>query len=278
VYATAALDRHLNGATLLVSDPDAMSYDPVSRTLVWEVGTLASGEGASTSFSVTVAGNAKRARPVVGQAVVYFPSVPEETPTNMVFNVVAGTFPDVAWDHWAVLPIELAYENGIVGGYPGGTYQPATSVDRGQMAVFIARALAEGDSYVPTGPATPTFPDVLTDHWAYRYIEYAEAEGVVGGYPDGSYRSDELLDRGQMAVFIARALAGGDGSVPAGPATPSFADVTASNAWDWCYKHVEYAVGRGVVGGYPDGLYHPELGCTRDQMAVFVARAFELPM
>ncbi len=55
-------------------------------------------------------------------------------------------------------------------------------------------------------------------------------------------------------------------------------DVTASNGWNWCYKHVEYAVGRGVVAGYPDGLYHPELGCTRDQMAVFVARAFELPM
>jgi len=276
VYASAELDEKLDEGTL--SLPDGVLYDPGSRMLLWEVGTLGAGEGASTSFTITVAGTAKRARPVIGQATVYFPSVPEETPTNVVFNVVAGTFPDVPWDHWAVLPIELAYENGIVGGYPGGAYQPATSVDRGQMAVFIARALADGDSNVPTGPATPTFPDVLTDHWAYRYIEYAKAQGVVGGYPDGSYRSDELLDRGQMAVFIARALAGGDSAVPPAPPTPTFPDVGPATTWAWAHKHVEYTVSRGVVAGYPDGYYHPELGCTRDQMAVFVARAFELPM
>ena len=29
---------------------------------------------------------------------------------------------------------------------------------------------------------------------------------------------------------------------------------------------------------YPDGDYHPEYVCTRDQMAVYVARAFKLPM
>jgi hypothetical protein len=32
-----------------------------------------------------------------------------------------------------------------------------------------------------------------------------------------------------------------------------------------------------VTLGYPDGLYHPEYACTRDQMAVYVARAFQLP-
>jgi hypothetical protein len=30
------------------------------------------------------------------------------------------------------------------------------------------------------------------------------------------------------------------------------------------------------VNGYGDGLYHPERPVTRDQMAVYIARAFEL--
>jgi hypothetical protein len=33
-----------------------------------------------------------------------------------------------------------------------------------------------------------------------------------------------------------------------------------------------------VVQGYDDGYYHPEVMVTRDQMAVYVARAFDLPM
>jgi hypothetical protein len=40
--------------------------------------------------------------------------------------------------------------------------------------------------------------------------------------------------------------------------------------------YVEYIAGQGVTHGYPDGSYHPEVTCTRDQMAVYVARAFGL--
>jgi hypothetical protein len=44
----------------------------------------------------------------------------------------------------------------------------------------------------------------------------------------------------------------------------------------WAFRHVEYIRGEGVTGGYPDGTYRPVEACTRDQMAVYVARAFEL--
>ena len=39
---------------------------------------------------------------------------------------------------------------------------------------------------------------------------------------------------------------------------------------------MEYIREAGIVEGYPEGRYHPENWCTRDQMAVFIARAFEL--
>jgi minor extracellular protease Epr len=41
---------------------------------------------------------------------------------------------------------------------------------------------------------------------------------------------------------------------------------------------VQACVGHGVVQGYDDGLYRPDAAVTREQMAVYVARAFELPM
>ena len=186
-------------------------------------------------------------------------------------------FDDVTCEQWAAKEIEACWEAGIVKGYTEDFYRPADSVTRDQMAVFISRALAGGDEHVPTGPATPSFKDVPADHWAYRYVEYAAGHKVVEGYERGMYQPDTVVDRGQMAVFIARALvsplgdAGLLGYFP--PLAPSFSDVQPRF---WAYKYIEYIKSRGVVTGYPDRLYHPEYDCTRDQLAVYVARAFQL--
>jgi len=185
-------------------------------------------------------------------------------------------FEDVPWRNWASGAITACARAGIVSGYPDGLYHPEIVVTRDQMAVFVARALAGGDAAVPTGPATPTFPDVPATgdgSWAYKYVEYCVSQGLVGGYPDGNYWPLIHLDRGQMAVFIARAMVGGEGNVPPPPGVASFADVPVGF---WAFPHVEYLASQDIVHGYGDGLYHPEYLCTRDQMAAFIARAFHL--
>jgi len=201
-----------------------------------------------------------------------------------VVHVAPVSFPDVPATSWALRGIMACVAARIVGGYPDGLYHPEIVVTRDQMAVFISRALAGGDKGVPTPPATAHFPDVGTGHWAYKYVEYAYANNIVGGYWDGGYWPDQAVDRGQMAVFVARALAGSDAAVPTGPALATFPDVPNTGYGPsgtdpyWAYKHVEYLVSRGVVGGYWDGRYHPEWLVTRDQMAVFIKRAFWLPI
>jgi DNA-binding beta-propeller fold protein YncE len=44
----------------------------------------------------------------------------------------------------------------------------------------------------------------------------------------------------------------------------------------WAFEEIGACYDAGIVGGYGDGLYHPEYAVTRDQMAVYVARAFGL--
>ena len=191
-----------------------------------------------------------------------------------------GLFSDVTFAHWAYDSIAACYAAGIVGGYPDGSYQPEVAVSRDQMAVYVSRALAGGDENVPDGPATPTFADVAESHWAYRYIEYATAQQIVRGYPEGNFNPSLQLDRGQMAVFLARAVAdptGDDGLADyTAPDIATFPDVGVDF---WAYRYIEYLAdpARAVAQGYIDGLYHPEGVCTRDQMAVYIARAFELP-
>ncbi len=194
-----------------------------------------------------------------------------------VYGARRTRFPDVpAWGfgaegldpHWAYVDVELCVRAGIVQGYPDGSYLPLGTVTRAQMAVYIARAMAGADWLVPDGPSSASFSDVDSDHWAYRHVEYAAAQGVVAGYPGGDYRPDLQVDRGQMAVYIARARGWSD-------TTPIefFADVPVAH---WAAAEVTACVANGVVSGYEDGLYHPERTVTRDQMAVYIARGFDL--
>ncbi len=211
-----------------------------------------------------------------------------DNPTSLVMDSdksVSATFvlsfTDVPVGFWAYAEIEACTDANIVNGYPDNTYQPGNPVTRDQMAVYISRALVGGDANVPTGPATPSFSDVPTTQWAYKYIEYCYAQQVVIGFPDGTYQPSLSVDRGQMAVFIARAIATPTDRpdlisyIP--PTTATFPDVPTSF---WAFKFVEYIAqpSIAVTHGYPDGDYHPEYPCTRDQMAVYVARAFKLPM
>jgi hypothetical protein len=184
-----------------------------------------------------------------------------------------STFGDVGNDYWAFEHVEACVGSGIVDGYPDGLYHSELPVTRDQMAVYVSRALAGGDASVPEAGPDPTFSDVPEDHWAYGYVEYAAQEQVVRGFSDGLYRPGLELDRGQMAVYIARSLAGSDDAVPNPTGPQSFEDVPDTF---WSCRHVEYCVSQGVVAGYGDGLYHPELTVTRDQMAVYVSRAFGL--
>jgi len=195
-----------------------------------------------------------------------------DSETNPLYIKVL--FSDLAADHWACDEILSCAGAGIVSGYDDGSYQPDRPVDRAQMAVYISRAVATGDEQVPAGPALATFEDVPTDHWAFDHIEYAVAQGIVGGYDDGSYQPDGYVDRAQMAVYIARALAGGEDQIPELEcAGPPFPDVPCDF---WARRHVQFCLGAEVVQGYEDGYYHPDYVVTRDQMAVYVARAFGL--
>ncbi len=119
-----------------------------------------------------------------------------------------------------------------------------------------------------------TFEDVPVGSWAFYHIEACVTGGVVAGYGDGTYKPANAVTRDQMAVYISRALAGGDENVPEFTGVPTFPDVPEGF---WALDHVEYAASQNVVAGYPDGTYHPEYEVTRDQMAVYVARASVAP-
>jgi len=59
---------------------------------------------------------------------------------------------------------------------------------------------------VSPAPATATFSDVPTGHLFFQYVEALAASGITAGCGGGNYCPDTPLTRGQMAVFLSKAL------------------------------------------------------------------------
>jgi hypothetical protein len=55
-------------------------------------------------------------------------------------------------------------------------------------------------------PSTATFSDVSTSHPLFQYIEALADSGITTGYDDGTFRPSQYITRGQMAVFLSKAL------------------------------------------------------------------------
>ena len=55
-------------------------------------------------------------------------------------------------------------------------------------------------------PAVATFPDVPPSHPFFQYVEALYAAGITAGYGNGNFGVSDPITRGQMAVFLAKAL------------------------------------------------------------------------
>ena len=78
--------------------------------------------------------------------------------------------------------------------------------------------------------------------------------GVIGGFPDGTFRPGETLTRAQAAKILCTVLEGASGAEKV-TETADFADVPASH---WASKYVGYCAAKGVVSGVGNGKFNPD--------------------
>lgn len=76
-----------------------------------------------------------------------------------------------------------------------------------KKAFIMAALLALGMS--ATAAAENPFSDLPSGHWAYGAVAKLAAEGVIDGYPDGTFKGNKTMTRYEMAQIVAKALAKG---------------------------------------------------------------------
>src|SRR3712207_8320140 len=57
-------------------------------------------------------------------------------------------------------------------------------------------------SWYLSAPESPSFSDVPPDHWAFLYVETAFLHGIIGGYEDGTFRSEEHTSELQSRQYL----------------------------------------------------------------------------
>ncbi|MGB3264195.1 MAG: S8 family serine peptidase [Microcoleus sp.] len=108
----------------------------------------------------------------------------------------------------------------------------------------------------------------ISGHWAQNFIEALAAGNIISGFPDGSFRPDDSLNRAQYAALLVSAFS----PVPKRLAT-NFIDVSASF---WARSAIERANRGGFLSGFPGLKFGPNQNLTKTEAIVSLVNGLEL--
>lgn len=192
-----------------------------------------------------------------------------------IYQIAYTTFADVPVTHMFYRHIEGFYNTGITSGcsLSPRRYCPNTPVTRGEMAVFIERSLG---NFSPAPSPTGMFADLSDGHPFKPFIEELYNDGITSGCSTSPlmYCPQNYVTRGEMAVFIERALGN---FTPAPSPSDMFSDVSAGDPFK---PFIEQLYNDGITSGCLQSplRYCPQAYVTRGEMAVFLVRAFGIPL
>jgi len=110
------------------------------------------------------------------------------------------------------------------------------------------------------------FPDVKDSEYYGEAVNVLSSLGVIGGFPDGTFKPGNEVTRAQMATMIVNSL----GMTVTGQSDTKFTDVPKSH---WASGFIAYATSVGFVAGYPDGTFKPDKEVTYDQALTMIVAA-----
>ena len=122
------------------------------------------------------------------------------------FNVSvsqAAIYEDVPDTHKYAEAINLLSGLGIINGYENGVFKPDHTITRAEAATIIVRTLGLADD-VRMGDTI--FTDVDGDHWASGYINIAVENGIIDGFPEGTFLPQDNVTYEQMVKMVVCAI------------------------------------------------------------------------
>lgn len=130
----------------------------------------------------------------------------------------------------------------------------------------------------PYLPIPDPFTDVKPKSTYYDALFVLKSNNIVSGYPDGSFKPNNAINRAEFTKII----------VEASSATPDdglctfnytgesmFTDVSATDG-EWYVDYICYAKLNKLINGYPDGSFKPMQNINFTEASKIIANAFQL--
>ncbi len=143
-------------------------------------------------------------------------------------SVAGPAYSDIAGNP-AATAITFLTTEGVLNGYPGGTFKPTQLITRAEFTKAVVALLGPRaqDAAQALSNITPTFKDAKQiPTWAWGYVNYAQGNGLVQGYPNGTFQPNANITDVEAAAILIRAI--GDAATVTG-VWPSNYTVAAYN-------------------------------------------------
>lgn len=184
-----------------------------------------------------------------GEVTIDVTFIPEEWP-----------FVDVAEGDWFYDAVKYVFERDIMVGTSGTTFEPQSSVTRGQVVQMLYNL--EGQ---PAVSGDDGFTDVQTKDWWYNAVVWASQNGVVSGYGDGTFLPKQNISRQEFAQMLFNYAKFKGYDLTAAGDLSKFPD--GGDVAGWAETAVKWANGNKFINGHDNGTLEPKGTTTRGQAA-----------
>ncbi len=173
-------------------------------------------------------------------------------------------FSDVDAGAWYADAVEYVRANGLMNGTTSTAFAPDAAMTRSMLAATLYRAAGS-----PAVTGTDAFTDTADGAWYADAVLWASQQGVINGYGDGLFGTDDAVSREQIAAILWR-----QAGSPQADDAQAFADQQQVSAF--AQDAVAWARANSVINGKENNTFDPQAGATRAEVAAMLQRFLTL--
>ncbi len=170
-------------------------------------------------------------------------------------------------NHWAQDYILNLVTKDVINVYPDGTFKPEENITRGDFATALAKLM----NLVPVSDLK--FND-LSNYPNQKYINALVENGIINGYPDGTFRPQQPLKKVESVVIILKAL--GMKQEEEIISLDNYLPFNDVNNQHWASDYVKIAQKLNLIDNTGDTYFYPDRLTSRATAAKFLTEFEDL--